>query len=568
MEIALRSDLPTYSGGLGVLAGDTLRSCADLGLSVTGVTLLHRKGYFRQTLDADGRQRAQPVEWDPDAELDKLTPRVRVEVRGEPVLVRAYRYRIRGARGHEVPVYLLDTDLPENSPEMRAITDHLYGGDDSYRLCQELVLGVGGVRILRKLGYQAIDRFHLNEGHAALAIGALVEEKLEDGTAPDAAAALQDIRPSCVFTTHTPVPAGHDKFPRKLALEILGEKVVEHLGALGVDEELNMTLLALEGARFVNGVAMRHGEVSRGMFPGYPIRSITNGVHPATWASQPFRLLYDRHVPHWRTDPASLRGITAVDLFEIQAAHRGAKLALLKTVEKLHGRRLDPDVLTIGFGRRATAYKRPTLILHDMKRLERIADRVGPIQLVFSGKAHPKDLEGQKLIRQINKASRRRSKKVSVVFLPGFDMEVCGRLVAGCDVWLNNPIAPLEASGTSGMKAAFNGVPSLSILDGWWVEGCVEGVTGWAIGRDGKEHEETPEERDLEDAFKLYEKLEEVVAPCFYHDPERFHEIMRYSISINASFFNTHRMIFQYLYEGYRTPAACDLGGPNGEARW
>jgi starch phosphorylase len=554
MEIALQPELPTYAGGLGVLAGDTLRSAADLGLSLAAVTLVHRRGYFRQELDADGGQRAIPAAWRPESHLELLEPRVKVTVADMPVAVRAWLCRIRGEGGDEVPVYLLDTDLPENAPDARRLTNNLYGGDARYRLCQEIVLGVGGIRMLRALGYERIDRFHLNEGHAALAVLALVEEEMKSDGGLDLQSVIERVRPRCVFTTHTPVPAGHDRFPRALAQEVLGPETSAPLAALGVGDELNMTALALESSRFVNGVAMRHGEVSRGMFPGYPIRAITNGVHPATWTAPPFQSLYDRHVPDWRRDPNCLRGLIALDPEEIGAAHAEAKQALMDAVRNATGRTWDASRLTLGFARRATAYKRPTLIFRDLERLRRLAARRGPIQLAFAGKAHPDDEEGQELIRTITQNAEGLEDELEVAFLPGYDMDLGRLIVAGVDVWLNTPIPPLEASGTSGMKAALNGVPSLSVLDGWWIEGCVEGVTGWAIGEDGDGHQLTPEERDDLHADELYSKLENAVLPCFYERPQQMREIMRSAIALNGSFFNTHRMVLQYLFEAYRDP--------------
>jgi starch phosphorylase len=549
MEIALESRLPTYSGGLGVLAGDTLRSCADLGLPVCAVTLVHRKGYFLQRIARDGSQQEQPHPWRPEEHLEPLSPRVKVDLRGDPVEVRAWCYRIVGVNGSEVPVYLLDTDVPENSAEQRMHTDHLYGGDDSYRLAQEAILGIGGVRMLRALGHRGLERYHLNEGHAALAIPELIGEELTRSP-DDSDGARERVRERCVFTTHTPVPAGHDRFPPDLVRKVLGEGTTRST-AVDPDSELNLTELALEGSGFVNGVAMRHGEVSRDMFPGYSIRSITNGVHAATWAAQPFQELYDRHVPRWRSDPFSLRRVTAIDTDEIAAAHAIAKQLLLDEVKERLGVALDPQALTLGFGRRATAYKRALLVLHDRERLERITGTVGPLQLVYGGKAHPGDVAGRRIIREIHAVADRCGPDLRIVFLPGYDMDVCARLAAGCDVWLNTPIPPLEASGTSGMKAALNGVPSLSTLDGWWVEGCEEGVTGWAIGADGDAHDLAPDQRDRLHAEALYAKLEEVVAPCFYRNARRFADIRRRTIALNSSYFNTHRMVLEYLFEAY-----------------
>jgi starch phosphorylase len=554
MEIALSPDMPTYSGGLGVLAGDTLRSCADLGVKVVAITLLHRKGYFRQRLDARGRQSEEPETWPLERLLEPLSARVSIDIEGRPVEIRGWRHTVTGADGAQVATHFLDTDLPENTPEDRRLTDSLYGGDERHRLRQEVVLGIGGIKMLRALGFQHLDRYHLNEGHPALAILALLEERHGDPPRShlELSARIEEIRRSCVFTTHTPVPAGHDKFPMDMARSVLGKRRVRWLATVAEGNVLNMTNLALEGSHFVNGVAMRHGEVSKGMFPEYPIRSITNGIHPATWAAPSFSALFDHHIEDWRRDAHSLRYALGIPLEEIWEAHVRAKHALINRIHLETKATFDPEVLTLGFARRATAYKRAMLVLSDIERLARIAREEGPLQLVFAGKAHPRDTEGKKIIRRIFAARESLRGKVNVIYLPSYDMALGRLLCAGSDVWLNTPVPPLEASGTSGMKAALNGVPSLSVLDGWWIEGCVEGITGWAIGDDGAEahhREETPSDGRAADS--LYEKLERTVIPCFYRDRHRFLETMRNAIALNASFFNTQRMVLQYLYDAY-----------------
>ncbi len=555
MEVALESPIPTYSGGLGVLAGDTLRSAADLGLQLVAVTLVHRRGTFRQHLDANGRQTEAPEVWEPRERLELLEPRVRVEIERRDVELCAWRYRVRGVHGHEVPVYLLDANLPDNRPGDRALTDSLYGGDERYRLSQEVVLGVGGVRMLRALGHRDVDRFHLNEGHAALAVLALVEEELagcDPGDARELEQAIGAVRSRCVFTTHTPVSAGHDRFSAEAAARVLSRARMRQVEAILGPADLNLTDLALRSASFVNGVAMRHGEVCRKMFPDVPIRSVTNGVHPPTWAAPAFQSLFDRHIEHWREDPMSLREAVSIPCQEIWRAHEDAKRELIETVNREAPVRFELDAFTIGFARRATAYKRSSLVFADPARLEALASSGRPLQFVFAGKAHPHDEEGKGLIQAIFAAAAQLRGRVSVAYLQGYDMALGRTLCAGCDVWLNTPIAPLEASGTSGMKAALNGVPSLSIVDGWWVEGWVEGVTGWAVGGDGDPADLPPAQRDQRDAQALYEKLESTVLPCYYDDPTRFRQIMRNAIALNASFFNTHRMLLQYLYDAYR----------------
>jgi glycogen phosphorylase len=556
MEIALESSIPTYSGGLGVLAGDTLRAAADLGSHVVGVTLLHRRGYFHQRVDSLGRQSEEPVSWSVDDFLDPMEPRVTVTLEGRPVQIRAWRYQVKGAAGHVVPVYLLDSDLKENIPQDRTLTDVLYGGDDSYRLRQEAVLGLGGVRMLRALGYRAVTRFHLNEGHAALLILALLEEELaqrEAGATP-LPEAIEAVAARCIFTTHTPVPAGHDQFSLDLVRHVLGTRMADWLKACGQDSIVNLTDLALRCSRFINGVAMKHGEVSRTLFPGYPIRSITNGVHAVTWAAPSFHTLYDRLLPDWRRDQLSLRYALSIPEADIWAAHMEAKRALVDAVNRESNAGFDRDVLTLGFARRATAYKRWTLVFHDLDRLKQIVKQAGRLQIVFAGKAHPRDHDGKEVIRQIHDMREVLKGVIPVAYLANYDMALARQVCAGVDVWLNTPIPPMEASGTSGMKAAINGVPSLSVLDGWWIEGHVEDVTGWSIGDSVDACLASASGMDACHAGALYDKLATKVAPCFYDDRSRFVGIMRHAIALNGAFFNTHRMMVQYVHNAYRLP--------------
>ncbi|HVS64550.1 MAG TPA: alpha-glucan family phosphorylase [Thermoanaerobaculia bacterium] len=540
MEVALANELPTYSGGLGVLAGDTLRSLADLEVPVVGVSLVHRKGYFQQEL-RKGRQVEHDAPWQPERTLDRVEPVVEVEVEGRSVRIAAWRYELVGAHGFVVPVLLLDTDLPENRDDDRRITDHLYGGDQRYRLIQEVVLGAGGIRMLRALGCSGLTTYHLNEGHASLApLELLVDHATSTGNWD-----FKAVRQRMVFTTHTPVEAGHDQFDRGLVRSVLGDRVPsEVLDMLGGRDRLNMTLLALNLSRYVNGVAHRHREVSNRMFPGYEIRQITNGVHSRTWTSDPFKGLFDRWIPGWREDPFMLRNAIALPAGEVWDSHQQAKDELLSLVRARTGRRLRSDVLTIGFARRATAYKRPQLALSDLRRLLEIA-RKHRLQILFAGKAHPKDEAGKSGIAGIVSAARELGEELPIVYLEGYDLDLALRLVSGCDVWLNTPQPPLEASGTSGMKAAHNGVPSFSVLDGWWREGHVEGATGWSIGAPDAELDEAA------DAADLYDKLERCILPLFYDRRESWIHVMRQCIALNASFFNTHRMASQYLLHAY-----------------
>ena len=549
MEIALVPAIPTYAGGLGVLAGDTLRTAADLGVPMVGVTLLHRHGYFRQSLGASGEQSEAPETWRPQSVLEPPEAEATVHLRGRSVVVRAWRYTIRGFNGHLVPVYLLDSSHLDNHADDRALTDDLYGGGNSQRLSQEALLGVGGVRLLRALGYESIETFHMNEGHSALLALELLKERM--GDRPLEAVTEKDlamVRKKCVFTTHTPVPAGHDRFPESLAREILGGKSIDAMRKMGAfpDGELNMTYLALRASHYINGVAMKHGQVSHGMFPNYPVSAITNGVNPVTWTSPHVQQMLDRFVAPWRGDKHYMRYAVGIPLSEVGEAHRAAKMALLGRVREHAGRELNPDALTIGFARRATAYKRADLVFSDLVRLRAIAKRVGPIQLIFGGKAHPKDETGKALIRKIYEAARKLGSDVPVVYVENYDLDWAKHMVSGSDLWLNTPLRPYEASGTSGMKAAMNGVPSLSVLDGWWVEGWIEGVTGWAIG-DSADTAEDP----ARDAASLYDKLERVIAPLYFGRPEGYLNVMRSTIAINGEYFNTERMVQQYLNNAY-----------------
>lgn len=531
MEIALEDAIPTYSGGLGVLAGDYLRSAADLGLPVLGVTLLYKKGFFRQQVDDSGHQLEEPVDWEPDELLERLGETVAVEIDSRRVTIGAWRLELVGESGGRVPVYFLDTDLEENDEAARQITDQLYSGDSGHRLRQEAVLGLGGLALLGALGHSPA-KFHMNEGHSALLVLPLFKE--EDAEA---------VRDRCVFTTHTPVPAGHDRFKRQLVSEVLGPERTSELEGLGCLEtnELNMTELGIAGSSFVNAVSRRHRQVTEEMFPGVTVSSITNGVHAATWVAPSMAGLFDRYLTGWRVQNDLLRYASSIPLEELERAHREEKQRLLDQVVDRSGRVLDSSVLTIGIARRATAYKQTTLVLSDVERLVSIAKAKGPIQLLFAGKAHPADRGGKALIEEIVAESERLSGEVSVVFLEDYDLRLASLLVAGSDIWLNTPTKPNEASGTSGMKAAINGVPSLSALDGWWIEGCLEGVTGWAIG--GLE--------SGDDATLLYEALEQSVLPAFYENQLGLAPVRRAAISLNGSFFTTERMAREYAHFAY-----------------
>jgi len=509
MEMALEAGMPTYSGGLGVLAGDMVRAAADLKVPMVAVTLLYRKGYFYQRIDSSGWQSEVPVDWVVENFLTEMPHRAAVVVEGRTVQLRAWKYEAAGFGGYKVLVYFLDTDLPDNSDWDKTITHFLYGGDQYYRLCQEVVLGIGGVRLLRAFGYRSIERFHMNEGHSSLLT-------LEAGRADVTYDDVERVRRKCVFTTHTPVAAGHDEFPVNLVMRVLGRLEIYRMkDVFCCGDNLNLTYLALNLSHYVNGVAKRHGEISQQMFAGYSIDAITNGVHAATWTAKPFQELYDRYIPGWRQDNFSLRYALSIPGKEVWEAHIEAKRRLFQHVGE-RGPGMDVNVLTLGFARRAAPYKRGDLLFADVERLKSIGSKVGELQIIYAGKAHPRDLEGKEVIKRIFHAKEFLKGSIKVAYLENYDMELGRMMTSGVDVWLNTPQPPLEASGTSGMKAALNGVPSLSVMEGWWIEGCIEGTTGWCVGENIRLTRGSGD--PSKDASSLYEKLEDAVIPMFYSD--------------------------------------------------
>ncbi len=547
MEIALAPSLPTYSGGLGMLAGDTLRSAADTAAPILAVSLVHRRGYFRQHLDTIGQQTETDVPWAPEATLPSANRIVSIQMQGREVLLRAWRFEVVGVTGHVVPVFLLDSDVEGNDSWDRHLTDHLYGGDTYYRLCQEAILGLGGIALLQSLGATP-EVFHMNEGHAALLTIALLETQLHGAPLRNATEAdIEAVRHQCVFTTHTPVPAGHDQFGLDQMYQVLGHdraSAIDRIGCLH-NGLMNMTYIALKFSRYVNGVAMQHGIVSQQMFPEYPIHAITNGVHAATWLSESFQQLLDAQIPAWRTDNQYLRSVYGISPANVAATHRKGKLRLMAEVASRTGQTFDPNVLTLGFARRVATYKRASLLFTDPARLVAIAEKIGGLQILFAGKAHPADTAGKGLIREVfASAALLNSSALKIVYLENYDWELGALLTQGVDVWVNTPRRPYEASGTSGMKAALNGVPSLSILDGWWIEGCAENTTGWAI--------EDGESEEIE-AASLYQKLEYAIAPL-YANTTAWAAMQRHCIAMNGTFFNTHRMLAQYFQNSYQVP--------------
>ncbi len=600
-EYGLHESLPTYSGGLGMLAADHLKSASDLGVPLVALGILYRQGYFKQRLNLEGWQEEiyesanffnLPISLVRDSSGNPIT--IDVRIRQRTVKIQAWRVEVG-----RIPLYLLDTDIPQNDPTDRWITAHLYGGNNDTRMAQEIILGIGGVRLLRKLGIQP-STYHMNEGHAAFLTLELLREEVEKGTT--FLDAEPKIRQQCVFTTHTPVPAGHDAFtPDSMdtffasfwpALTLNREQFL-NLGARRAGdpwEPFNLTVLALRYARKSNGVSKLNGEVCRKMWhvlyptkteDEVPIGSITNGVHARTWIAPLFWNMYDQYLgEHWEEhmwDPevwANVDKIPDEELWENKAALR-ERLVSFTRHRVLRSRRergedqdriqavgnlLDPHTLTLGFARRFSTYKRADLILRDWDRATRIfSNAKRPVQIVFAGKAHPKDDEGKRLIQRVMEWSRTPVLYHRVAFIENYDAYVGRNLVQGVDVWLNNPRRPLEASGTSGQKVGFSGGMNLSVLDGWWPEGY-NGKNGWAIG-DGVDD---PTIQDDIDAQSLYDLLEKEIIPMFYERdehglPRRWIARMKEAIRTLNPLFNTDRMVSEYVTQIYEPTQASAL---------
>lgn len=543
MEIALENWIKSYSGGLGVLAGDTLKSAADLEIPMLGITILNKKGFFKQKINKAGEQVEKADEYD-YSKFKLRKEKVWVKIGTDRVTVQAWQYCLSSRdRGH-LPIYFLDTDIKENKAKYRNLSGELYRAEPEYRLMQEIILGRAGVKMIAAMGYSQVSKYHLNEGHAALAA---IELFLKSKT-KNQAKRLKELQAQCVFTTHTPIKAGHDTFPIALAKKLQTDFPFK-LPGLIKENEINMTEIALYFSDYVNGVAFSHQEVSAKMFPNHLIRAITNGVHSTTWTSPEFQKLFDKHIPTWRSDSLSLRNAFNISTNEIWQAHQAAKQRLIDYVFKKQAEKLKLNVFTIGFARRFTGYKRSTLLFHDMEELIRINKSAGPIQIIYAGKAHPRDEDGKAMIKEIHRIKWKYKKDLQIIFLENYDMNIAKLMIAGVDVWLNTPLPPNEASGTSGMKAAHNGVPHFSTLDGWWVEGFVNRKTGWSIGE--RRSTLNPKELNSKDAANLYNKLETRILPRYYQHPHNWRETMRYTIAINASFFNSQRMLQQYIQSAY-----------------
>jgi starch phosphorylase len=522
-EIGFESGLHTYSGGLGVLAGDHLKSAADAGIDLVGCTLLYREGYGRQHLDKDGNQTETYAEIDPHEFLSDTGVEISLPLDGTILYSKIWMYKFKG-----LPTYFLDTRHPNNSPDHISLGNRLYGGDDSTRVRQEYLLGVGGIRALQAMGHD-ITGLHLNEGHCTFAM----LEMLNQGWTRD------ELRRHCLFTTHTPVPAGHDRFSWENVSEVIGDLLPDDAKQLVNDEETcSMSHLAVALAGQVNAVSNLNAFVASGMFEDTHIHPITNGVHHETWTSPPMAKLFDQFLEGWRKHPTSLVHAGRIPDSNLITARSEARSVLRDLVRISTGVEFEEGRLTIGFARRFATYKRANLVFSDLERLRSIG--AGKIQFVFAGKAHPRDEGGKQLIRDIFEGAAQVADEIPVAFLEDYSMDTGLAMTSGVDIWLNNPIRPMEASGTSGMKAAMNGVPNCSILDGWWPEACEHGVNGWGIG-EGEENRD-----DVRDATAVYDTLEHEVLPAWNDGPEHWNDLMRASIATSARFTGA-RMISDYL---------------------
>ena len=533
-EIGLWSDLHTYSGGLGVLAGDHVKSAADAGVPLVGVTLLYHQGYARQHIDGNGVQTETFPEFDPAHHLTKTDIVIRLQLDGQALLAHVWKTEITGHSGQIVPVYFIDTRHASNSAEHQVLSSRLYGGGDEVRIRQEYVLGVGGVQLFDHLDVE-LQGLHLNEGHCTFAM----LELLNRGWSRD------ELAQRSLFTTHTPVPAGHDRFEWSLVKQVVGEILPDDAQGLvrsaGDSEQgarCSMSHLAVALSTSVNAVSKLNAEVAMTMFEEQLIQPITNGVHHITWTSPVMSSLFDEHMAGWRIHPESISNADDLPTKDLLEARSKARKQLRDYVQSTTGVKLHSDRLTIGFARRFATYKRANLVFKDLQRLRTIG--AGKIQFVFSGKAHPRDQGGKQLIRDIFESADQITDEIPVAFIENYDMHTGLMMTSGVDIWLNNPIRPMEASGTSGMKAAMNGVPNCSILDGWWPEACIHGVNGWAIGN------AEDDRNDDRDAENIYNVLEHDVLPLWEREGNGWSDMMKASIAASAGF-TGHRMIQDYL---------------------
>jgi glycogen phosphorylase len=544
LEFGLESDLKTYAGGLGILAGDTAKAATDNNVDFIGITLLYHKGYFKQGVDNKEHVQTETDDTNNFQQFLELTDyKLEIKLHNKTVFAQVWKYdlakRYPHTKAKKNAIYFIDTDIDLNNDFDRSISEFLYSSKSDTRTHQELVLGMGGWSLLKMIDRSYLERtVHLNESNAAF----LLVSMFHDGISG------QELNKRLLFTTHTPIPAGHKVYNISDLEWCFTPNEINYLKSFSHDggQTINLTRFCLEQAGYTNGVAKRHMEVSSSMYPGYEVDYITNGIHSATWASPAMAELFNKYLPNWYINTNELRNAHRINNFELEKAHKNSKKALKEYLEEnvKSTADFDTDIFTIGFARRVDPYKRHDFIVRDLARLSNLADKFDGLQVIVSGKAFPgtggKQTVLNNLLEQIATNS---NPKLKLFYIPNYSMEISKLMVSGCDIWLNNPVKPLEASGTSGMKAQLNGVPSLSTLDGWWPEGVIENVTGWSFGsfQEG--------ENEMNELNDLFYKLENIILPIYYTDSEKWLEIMKNCISINGVHFSAQRMVNEY-YKG------------------
>ncbi len=551
MECAVDSRIPTYSGGLGILAGDTLQSFADLEVPAVCITLLWKNGFTGQKLSSDGTQLDSIQEWDVEKYMHPTNIKIKIPLGGKDITITAYKYTIESTKGdNEIDAYFLTPDVPENDLETRKICDRLYIEGGLTRLKQEIILGIGGYEMLKAIKYKPF-LYHINESHSAFLIASLMKDMND----------LNRVKSRVVFTTHTPIPAAFDKFAMKDVADMLGRYCDKQVlydiyqEKLEDNDELNLSWLAIKNAKNVVAVSRKHKFVSEQIFEGYRLKYVTNGIHHIKWASAHHKMLYTKYINGWEDDPDLLRDVACIPDNEFALAHILSKETLVEMVNSESGASFIPEDFTIAMAKRITHYKRNNLILSNPDKLIEIAERKGNIQIIFAGKAHPADPDGLAMIKSIHNASQyiaSKTKKIKIAFLENYNIHKAGIILAGVDLWLNNPVRPLEASGTSGMKASLNGVPNFSVLDGWWLEACMEGLNGWGIGP-RPAWTDLSYSDDVQDLNDIYGKLEFNILDLYYKNFSDYLKIMKMAVSTIAPYFNTHRMVSEYVTDLYLT---------------
>ena len=551
MECAVDSRIPTYSGGLGILAGDTLQSFADLEVPAVCITLLWKNGFTNQKLSNDGTQLDSVQEWDVERYMQPTNIKIKMPLGDKDITITAYKYTIESTKGdNEIDAYFLTPDVPENDPETRKICDRLYIEGGLTRLKQEIILGIGGYEMLKAIKYKPF-LYHINESHSAFLIASLMKDMND----------LNRVKSRVVFTTHTPIPAAFDKFAMKDVASMLGRYCDKQVlydiyqEKLEDNDELNLSWLAIKNAKNVVAVSRKHKFVSEQIFEGYRLKYVTNGIHHIKWASAHHKMLYAKYIKGWEEGPDLLRDVACIPDNEFAQAHILSKETLVEMVNSESDASFIPEDFTIAMAKRITHYKRNNLILSNPNKLIEIAERKGNIQIIFAGKAHPADPDGLAMIKSIHNASQyiaSKTKKIKIAFLENYNIHKANIILAGVDLWLNNPVRPLEASGTSGMKASLNGVPNFSVLDGWWLEACMEGINGWGIGP-RPAWTDLSYSDDVQDLNDIYGKLEFNILDLYYKNFSDYLKIMKMAVSTIAPYFNTHRMVSEYVTDLYLT---------------